>query len=60
MPVLQVIGEEDPVHSARGARWLTERLADARLVAIPGCGHYPMFETPERFEALLADFAGED
>jgi non-heme chloroperoxidase len=55
LPVLQVIGEADPVHSARGARWLNERLADARLVAIPGCGHYPMFEAPAALDdALLA------
>jgi len=56
MPVLQVIGEADPVHSAKGARWLNERLADARLVAIPGCGHYPMFEAPGSLDQALLDF----
>jgi len=58
IPVLQVIGEADPVHSAKGARWLNERLADARLVAIPGCGHYPMFEAPAELDRLLVDFLG--
>lgn len=56
IPVLQVIGEDDPVHSARGARWLAERLADARLVAIPACGHYPMFEAPAALDEHLLEF----
>jgi non-heme chloroperoxidase len=56
MPVLQIIGEQDPVHSANGARWLNERLTDARLVAIPGCGHYPMFEAPAAFDQALLEF----
>ncbi|MFI5623310.1 alpha/beta fold hydrolase [Nocardioides sp. NPDC051685] len=55
-PVLQVIGEDDPVHSAKGARWLSEQLADARLVTIPDCGHYPMFEAPAALDHHLLDF----
>jgi len=55
-PVLQVIGEDDPVHSAKGARWLSERLADTRLVTIPDCGHYPMFEAPAALDQHLLDF----
>jgi non-heme chloroperoxidase len=56
MPVLQVIGEDDPVHSAKGARWLAERLADSRLVTLAGCGHYPMFEAPDQLDRHLLDF----
>ncbi|MFE3001630.1 alpha/beta fold hydrolase [Nocardia sp. NPDC059246] len=56
VPVLQVIGATDPVHSAKGARWLNERLADARLVELADCGHYPMFEAPERFDEELSSF----
>lgn len=55
-PVLQVIGADDPVHSAKGARWLAERLADANLVEIADCGHYPMLEAAEAFEAALLPF----
>jgi non-heme chloroperoxidase len=58
IPVLQIIGEQDPVHSAKGARWLNERLADARLVEIPGCGHYPMFEAPDELDRHLLAFVG--
>jgi pimeloyl-ACP methyl ester carboxylesterase len=56
LPVLQVIGADDPVHSARGARWLSERLHDAKLVELPDCGHYPMFEAQEAFDAALLEF----
>lgn len=56
MPVLQIIGAADPVHSAKGARWLNERLADAHLIEIGGCGHYPMLEAPDEFDAALVGF----
>lgn len=57
LPVLQVIGVMDPVHSAKGARWLNERLADAELVELDGCGHYPMFEAADDFDKALCAFA---
>lgn len=57
MPVLQILGADDPVTSVEGGPWVQDRLADGRLVVLDGCGHYPMFEAPERFEGLLADFA---
>jgi len=56
MPVLQLIGEQDPVHSARGSRWLNGRLADSLLVEIPDCGHYPMLEAPDDFDLALERF----
>lgn len=55
-PVLQIVGEADPVFSIRGAGWLSEQLSDAALVRIPDCGHYPMFEAPEQFDAALLPF----
>jgi pimeloyl-ACP methyl ester carboxylesterase len=58
MPVLQIIGRADPVHSTKGARWLNERLADSRLIEIDGCGHYPMFEAPDELDAALLDLLG--
>lgn len=57
VPVLQVIGVNDPVHSAKGARWLNERLANSRLVEIADCGHYPMIEAAEAFDRVLGGFA---
>jgi pimeloyl-ACP methyl ester carboxylesterase len=59
VPVLQILGRHDPVTAVDGGPWVQDRLADGRLVVLD-CGHYPMFELPERFEALLAAFAGDD
>jgi len=58
-PVLQVIGEDDPVHSAKAAGWLAEQLADSRLSTIPACGHYPMFEAPEALDRHLLEFLAD-
>jgi pimeloyl-ACP methyl ester carboxylesterase len=55
-PVLQIVGATDPVHSAKGARWLQQQLRDATLVEIPDCGHYPMLEAPDAFESALLKF----
>jgi len=55
-PVLQVIGAADTVHSAKGARWLVEQLPDSRLVELPDCGHYPMLEAADTFDAALREF----
>jgi non-heme chloroperoxidase len=55
-PVLQIIGATDPVHSAKGARWLQQQLPDAQLVEIPECGHYPMLEAADAFDAVLGKF----
>jgi pimeloyl-ACP methyl ester carboxylesterase len=55
-PVLQIIGAADPVQSAKGARWLQQQLSDARLVEIADCGHYPMLEAADAFDAALSKF----
>jgi len=55
-PVLQIVGTTDPVHSAKGARWLRRHLRAATLVEIPDCGHYPMLEAPDAFESALLKF----
>ncbi|MGV0735044.1 alpha/beta hydrolase [Mycobacterium syngnathidarum] len=59
IPVLQVIGTGDRVHSAKGARWLNERLNGAELVELPDCGHYPMFESPDDFDSALSKFVAD-
>jgi len=56
MPVLQVLGADDPVHTVEGARWLAERLPDSRLEVLPACGHYPMYEAADAFDAVLTPF----
>jgi pimeloyl-ACP methyl ester carboxylesterase len=57
VPVLQILGEQDPVTSAAGAAWVADRVPDSRIVRLPGCGHYPMLEAGDAFRAALTDFA---
>jgi pimeloyl-ACP methyl ester carboxylesterase len=54
-PVVQIVGANDPVTRPEGARWLQERLADARLVELTECGHYPLFEARDRFDEVLLE-----
>jgi non-heme chloroperoxidase len=56
LPVLQILGVEDVVTPVDGALWLRDRLADARIVALEGCGHYPMLEARAAFDAALSEF----
>jgi non-heme chloroperoxidase len=56
LPVLQITGDRDPVHSAKGARWLQERLANSQLTVIDDCGHYPMLEAADQLDDLLSAF----
>jgi pimeloyl-ACP methyl ester carboxylesterase len=57
IPVLQILGEEDPVTRPEGARWLADRLPDARIHGLADCGHYPMFEAGEALSLVLREFA---
>jgi non-heme chloroperoxidase len=59
IPVLQIMGENDPVSSIDGALWLQTQLRDARLVTLSGCGHYPMHESPDAFTESLLSFLAE-
>ena len=38
-------------------RWIAEQIPDARLECIDDAGHSPQYESPERFTALVSDFA---
>jgi pimeloyl-ACP methyl ester carboxylesterase len=57
VPVLQILGEQDPVTPLEATAWLQERLPDLRVVRLPGCGHYPMLETGRAFRDALLEFA---
>jgi pimeloyl-ACP methyl ester carboxylesterase len=51
VPVDQIIGTRDPAMSRRGAPWVQERLGGT-LVELD-CGHYPMLERADEFDAAL-------
>jgi pimeloyl-ACP methyl ester carboxylesterase len=54
MPLLMIQGEEDRVTPAAGnADLLARVLPQSRVVRLPGCGHLPEVEFPERVNALI-------
>jgi non-heme chloroperoxidase len=60
VPVLQIVGSDERVHSADAAQWLCDRLSDSRVQILPECGHYPMFEAPDAFDAALRAFVSAE
>lgn len=57
-PVLVIAGERDLL-PLKSARELADTLPAARLEVIPGSGHMPFWEAPERFFALVDSFLSE-
>lgn len=55
-PVLLVTGDADQVAPPDAVRALGARLRDARVVVLPGCGHWHPIERPEECQRLAADF----
>ncbi len=56
-PTLVIAGADDPVRAR--AEEVAATIRDARLVLVPGAGHAPHLEQPDRFHALLFDFLTE-
>ena len=54
-PVTLLWGEQDRVTPLAQAQTLQKQLSEARLVALPGVGHIPHIEDPNRFQAALAE-----
>jgi non-heme chloroperoxidase len=59
VPVLQLVGDSDPVTPLAGQNWLNERLVDSRIVTLESCGHYPMLEAPHGFREALVSFVAQ-
>lgn len=55
-PTLVMTGESDFICGPVCARAMADELADARLVVIPGAGHFTYIERPDAFRSALADF----
>ncbi len=55
-PVLFVIGALDPLFTPRDIRRAASFVPGARVVEIPGSGHSPYFEDPERWNQAVQDF----
>jgi 3-oxoadipate enol-lactonase len=55
-PTLVIHGTEDAVVDPRNAHVLAERIPKASVQLLPGCGHLPFWEEPERFSGLIREF----
>jgi pimeloyl-ACP methyl ester carboxylesterase len=55
-------GKRGPMKAGQTSPWLDllkERLNDVRIEVLPGLGHFPQLEAPERVNALLKKFVDE-
>jgi pimeloyl-ACP methyl ester carboxylesterase len=55
-PTLVITGDDDNTTPPRETALLAERLPHGRLTVLPGSGHLPFVETPERFRAAVEAF----
>lgn len=56
LPSLVIWGEDDHLVDPAYGQAYAQALPDARLVLIPGAGHFPQTEQPERFLTLVREF----
>ena len=56
MPIMVMWGEGDTVLPVSHASAAVESMPAARLVTMPGVGHFPHAERPEEFVAAVLDF----
>jgi pimeloyl-ACP methyl ester carboxylesterase len=56
VPTLIVWGEDDPIIPVSHAHAAHEVIPGSRLEILPGVGHFPHVEEPERFVEVLRDF----
>ncbi len=59
VPVVVVWGDRDRLVFHRGAEQILATVPGARLELLPGIGHCPQVEAPERFTELLLEFCSE-
>ena len=58
-PVLLIWGERDRMVFPTGSERVLREIAGARFEAIPGCGHCPQIEAPERTLELIEELCAE-
>jgi pimeloyl-ACP methyl ester carboxylesterase len=56
LPTLLIWGTNDPIIPIAHGRAAQERIPESRLVEIPGAGHWPQLDDPDRFVAELTEF----
>lgn len=56
LPTLVVAGAEDRLTPPKYSRFLADQIPGARLVEIPGAGHFPQLEQPRAVNAAIREF----
>ena len=56
VPTLVLWTAHNPTDGVEVGRHAAATIPDARLEVMEGCGHWPQFEDPPRFNALLTEF----
>jgi pimeloyl-ACP methyl ester carboxylesterase len=56
IPLLLIVGTDDPIIPAEHSHRAHEIVPNSRLVEIEGSGHWPMLDAPNRVVAELTDF----
>lgn len=59
VPVLLIIGGDDPLFKRSALRKAVSHLENCRLEVIEGSGHSPQIEQPDKFNALVKAFTSE-
>jgi pimeloyl-ACP methyl ester carboxylesterase len=59
VPTLVVHGDSDTLIPAANGRALAERIPGSRFELLEQCGHYPMWEKPERLTELVLAFLAQ-
>lgn len=55
-PALYVLGGKSSIVSGATQQQLKATIPDCEIVVMPGLGHYPHLEAPDRFADIVADF----
>lgn len=58
-PTLIVCGDNDWITPLTRSREIAVRIPDGRLEVLPGCGHMPLAEQPDRLLALVRTFLAD-
>ncbi|MGA8004351.1 MAG: alpha/beta fold hydrolase, partial [Pseudolabrys sp.] len=58
VPTLVVCGQFDQATPPALNKQIVEKVAGAKYIELPGCGHCPPLEQPEQFLAAIKEFVG--
>ncbi|MFN8374648.1 MAG: alpha/beta hydrolase [Anaerolineae bacterium] len=56
VPTLVIFGDDDGTVPVPQGQLAAERIPNAKLVIVPACGHFPMYEKPAEFVAAVQAF----